>query len=214
VPRLTGLDRERASDLEIHHAAVQLAGEGGLGAKALNKALEARYESTLKQSNSMKTEVELRDLWRLALKNGDVPAAYWAVMTHHHTTRELRQLAFGDVHMLSNLVGAANRADIRRLVALEQENSELKAKIERQQIRISEMTSERDVERRQCDEQICKLAMLAERQARESVVHDADLASEVATLRSTLAARDELLARHTSRRDAAELKAQQEHDAV
>jgi len=81
VPRLTGLDRERASDLEIHHAAVQMAGEGGLGAKALNKALEARFESTLKQYNSVKTEVELRDLWRLALKNGEVPAAYWAAIT-------------------------------------------------------------------------------------------------------------------------------------
>jgi len=214
VPRLTGLDRERASDLEIHHAAVQMAGEGGLGAKALNKALEARFESTLKQYNSVKTEVELRDLWRLALKNGEVPAAYWAVMTHHHTTRELRQLAFGDVHMLSHLVGAANRADIRRLVALEQENSELKAKIERQQLRLSEMSSERDAQRRQFDAQISQLGKLAERQARESIVHDADLAGEVATLRSTLAARDELLARHTSRRDAAELRALQEHDAV
>jgi len=214
VPRLTGMDRERASDLEIHHAAVQLAGEGGLGAKALNKALEARFESTLKQYNSVKTEVELRDLWRLALKNGEVPAAYWAVMTHQRTTHELRQLAFGDVYMLSHLVGAVNRADIRRLVALEQENGELKAKIERQQLRLSEMSSERDAQRRQFDEQISQLGKLAERQARESTVHDADLASEVATLRATLAARDELLARHTSRRDAAELRALQEHDAV
>jgi hypothetical protein len=214
VPRLTGLDRERASDLDIHHAAVQLAGEGGLGAKALNKALEARFESTLKQYNSVKTDVELRDLWRLALKNGEVPAAYWAVMTHHQATRELRQLAFGDVHMLSHLVGAANRADIRRLVALEQENSVLKAKIERQQLRLSEMSSERDARRRQFDEQISQLGKLAERQARESIVHDADLVSEVASLRATLAARDELLARHTSRRDAAELRALQEHDAV
>jgi hypothetical protein len=146
----------------------------------------------------VKTEAELRDLWRLALKNGEVPAAYWAVMTHRHTTRELRQLAFGDVHMLSHLVGAANRADIRRLVALEQENGELKAKIERQQLRLSEMSSERDAQRRQFDEQISQLGKLAERQARESIVHDADLASEVATLRSTLAARDELLARHTA----------------
>ena len=214
VPRLTGMDRERASDLDIHHAAVQLAGEGGLGAKALNKALEARFESTLKQYNSVKTDVELRDLWRLALKNGEVPAAYWAVMTHHHTTRELRQLAFGDVHMLSHLVGAANRADIRRLVALEQENSELKAKIERQQLRLSEMSHERDAQRRQFDEQISQLGKLAERQAREATVQDGDLAGEVATLRATLAARDELLARHTSRRDAAELRALQEHDAV
>ncbi len=42
VPRLTDLDRERASDLDIHHAAVQLAGEEGWARSALNKALEAQ----------------------------------------------------------------------------------------------------------------------------------------------------------------------------
>jgi hypothetical protein len=39
---------------------------------------------------------------------------------------------FGKVHMLSHLVGAANRADIRRLRQLEEDNVTLTAKLERQ----------------------------------------------------------------------------------
>src|SRR5215468_4402580 len=39
--------------------------------------------------------------------------------------------AFGDVHMLSHMVGAANRADIRRLCRLEEENAALSASLSR-----------------------------------------------------------------------------------
>jgi hypothetical protein len=52
--------------------------------------------------------------------------------------------AFGDVHMLSHLVGAANRADIRRLRELEQQNAVLADKIERQQRRLQEGFVARD----------------------------------------------------------------------
>ena len=58
-------------------------------------------------------------------------------MTHPRTTMGVRRAAFGDLHMLSPY-GAANRADIRRLVALEEENAALHAKIERQQVRLHE----------------------------------------------------------------------------
>ena len=57
------------------------------------------------------------------------------MLAHRHATEALRQKAFGDVHMLSHLLGAANRADIRRLVALEHENQELRDRLERQQQR-------------------------------------------------------------------------------
>ena len=50
--------------------------------------------------------------------------------------------------MLSHLVGAANRADIRRLTALEAENAALAAKVERQQRRLMDTMAERDALRR------------------------------------------------------------------
>ena len=50
-------------------------------------------------------------------------------MTHPAATDALVREIFGEVHMLSHLVGAANRADIRRLADLEAENDRLRAKL-------------------------------------------------------------------------------------
>jgi hypothetical protein len=66
------------------------------------------------------------------------------VLTHPDVMHSGIRRAFGDVHMLSHLVGAANRADIRRLAALEAENSDLVAKVERQQLRLHEAITTRD----------------------------------------------------------------------
>jgi hypothetical protein len=46
--------------------------------------------------------------------------------------------------MLSHLVGASNRADIRRLVALEAENADLRDKLDHQAIRVQQLLDERD----------------------------------------------------------------------
>lgn len=202
IPRYCDLDRQRASDLEIHHAAVQLAGEGGPAAKAIHKALDDRYESTVKQFRSLKTDDELRDGWNDCLKSGDVPGAYWALMTHPHVTADLRQQAFGDVHMLSHLVGAANRADIRRLLALQQENDALNARVESQQLRLQEVTAERQ--------------MLSASLAEQAIHKPAEGVSEQLTLLQArinalevdLQARDQLLAHQTHRRTIAEAKTQ------
>src|SRR5262249_5224214 len=51
---------------------------------------------------------------------------------------------FGEVHMLSHLVGAANRADIRRLSELEAENARLREKVARQQEHLRDTVSSRD----------------------------------------------------------------------
>ncbi|WP_431227932.1 DUF2325 domain-containing protein [Burkholderia contaminans] len=197
VPKFTDLDRQRATDLEIHHAAVELAIDGTAGARALHKALDERYAGAIHVFDSAKDADELLARWKEALKCGDIPPAYWALMTHPRTTMGVRQAAFGDLHMLSHLVGAANRADIRRLVALEDENAALHAKIERQQVRLHEMSAQRDAALQERD-------ALAARQNAQPLAAESVLRAEVHELREALAARDERLALHTSRREAAE----------
>ena len=204
VPKFTDLDRQQATDLEIHHAAVELAIDGGAGAKALQKALDARYAGAVRRFDSAKDPEALLALWKDALKSGDIPPAYWALMTHPEAVVSVRQAAFGDLHMLSHLVGAANRADIRRLVALEEENAVLKDKIERQQDKLHELTTERDASLRQLSAQVAELSARAER---KPDVSEAGLEAEVQALREALAARDERLAIHTSRRETAEQRA-------
>ncbi|MGR3906689.1 DUF2325 domain-containing protein [Burkholderia sp. SR8] len=197
VPKFTDLDRQRATDLDIHHAAVELAIDGTAGGKALHKALDERYAGAIRAFDDAKDADALLALWRDALKSGDIPPAYWALMTHPRATMAVRQTAFGDVHMLSHLVGAANRADIRRLVALEQENAALHAKIERQQLRLHEMSVARDAALKELD--ACNVRRNAQPSGAESALRD-----EVRELREALAARDERVALHTARREAAE----------
>ncbi len=91
-------------------------------------------------------------LWQQDVKAGDIPGGYWAVMTHPLAGHDLVREVFGYVHMLSHLVGAANRADIRRLQQLEAQNAELTERLERQQAQIHNITMERDAAIRQLQE--------------------------------------------------------------
>ena len=77
-------------------------------------------------------------------KQGDVPGAYWAALTHPATTQDIVSRIFAGVHMLSHVVGTANRADIRRLRQLEADNVLLAANVERQQRQLHEGFVERD----------------------------------------------------------------------
>jgi hypothetical protein len=208
VPKFTQLDRQKASDLEIHHAAVELAIEGGAGGKALQKALDERYAGALRRFEKAKDDEALLALWNEALKNGDIPPAYWALMTHPQATLQVRQAAFGELHMLSHLVGAANRADIRRLVALEEENAALQAKLERQQQRLREMSLERDAAIHDLSAQIARLT------GRPPQASHDELLAQVESLRDALAARDARVALHTSRREAAEQRAAAEEQSA
>ncbi|MGV7242566.1 DUF2325 domain-containing protein [Caballeronia sp. M23-90] len=204
VPKFTDLDKQHATDLEIHHAAVELAIEGGQGAKALQKALDVRYSGAVRRFETAKSPEALLTLWKEALKSGDIPPAYWALMTHPQAVMSVRQVAFGDLHMLSHLVGAANRADIRRLVALEEENAALKDKIERQQGKLLELGTERDATIRELTGQLAEMSAKAQR---APDISEGSLEAEVLMLRDALDARDERLAIHTSRREAAERRA-------
>jgi hypothetical protein len=208
VPKFTQLDRQKATDLEIHHAAVELAIEGGAGGKALQKALDERYSGALRRFEAAKDDEALLAMWNESLKNGDIPPAYWALMTHPQATLQVRQAAFGELHMLSHLVGAANRADIRRLVALEEENATLHAKLERQQQRLRDMSIERDTAIHELNTQIARLT------ARPAEANHGALQTQVDSLRDALAARDARVALHTSRRAAAEQRAAAEEESA
>jgi hypothetical protein len=90
------------------------------------------------------TEDAVRALWRDAVRRGDIPGAYWATLTHPAATRAVIRDAFGDVHMLSHLVGASNRADISRLCQLEVDKAALEDKLQRQQHALHEAVVTRD----------------------------------------------------------------------
>jgi hypothetical protein len=123
---------------------VLLAGRRHDGAKLLQKALDRKHHVAINQFGRAKTASAVRGLWQEAAERGEIPGAYWAALTHPATNDGLVREIFAEVHMLSHLVGAANRADIRRLRQLEAENAELRAKIGRQQQQLRDAIVARD----------------------------------------------------------------------
>ncbi len=69
---------------------------------------------------------------RQLIDAGDIPGNYWAIMTHPYSSDDLIFRMFGDVHMLSHLQGASNRADLKRLKNLESDVVELQEKLKKQ----------------------------------------------------------------------------------
>lgn len=134
----------KETDHQLHGRAVMLAGQKDAGAKLLQKTLDRRHQSAIKQFGKARDAAELRVLWDSAVQRAEIPGAYWAVLTHPEATEDLACFAFGEVHMLSHLVGAANRADIRRLRELEADNATLQEKVARQQKQLRDALVSRD----------------------------------------------------------------------
>ena len=130
------------SEHGIHGHFVQLASKPGRVAKLIQKLLDRKYRNAVERFRRAKSEVQVAALWSRALAEGDVPGPYWALMTHPRTTTALMMRAFGEVHMLSHLAGATNRADIRRLRALEVERQELAEQLATARCRLSEREAE------------------------------------------------------------------------
>ena len=126
----------------IHGTFVQLAAKPGRVAKLVQKVLDRKYRSALGRFHRAKTEAEVDALWSQALTEGNVPGPYWALMTHPRATAALMVQAFGEVHMLSHLAGATNRADIRRLRVLEGERQELSEQLTEARRRLSDREAE------------------------------------------------------------------------
>ena len=131
-----------AAEYEVHGYFVKLAAEPGRVAKSMQKLLDRKYRTAVAGCRRLESEEELRAFWTASLAKGDVPGPYWALMTHPLATEALAMQAFGDVHMLSHLVGASNRGDIRRLNALEGECGALSEDLAAARRRLSEHDAE------------------------------------------------------------------------
>ena len=183
---------DAADSHAVHQLGVILAGNPEAGAKHLQKLLNRKYKTALNQFAKAKDSVALSTLWDDASKRGDIPGAYWAVLTHPAATEEFVKRVFGEVHMLSHLVGAANRADIRRLRKLEEDNAALAATIERQQKQLRDGFTSRDEVVRRLQAMVAQKtqAEAAEDRASEQAKGATDALADEKRLRDEVARRE------------------------
>ena len=155
------MDLEGMSDLEIHKKAVSAAGQRGDLVKVLNKALDLRHAGAIQSFSAAKDASALSERWKQAWAQGDITGAYWAVLTHKALTADLCQTVFGEVHMLSHLMAAANRHELKRFVTMERENSELQKRLEIEKSKKQELMQERDQLATQLRQQAAELEQRA-----------------------------------------------------
>lgn len=192
MAKAASADVSRVSDHDLHSRAVGLCCQHTAASKLLHKALDQQHETVVKRFARLEGEAAVMSAWAEARGMGDIPGAYWAALTHPDVGHTGLRQAFGDVHMLSHLVGAANRADIRRLTALEQENAALLAKVDRQQARLHEAITSRDAT-------IRRLSAFAARQVDRTAEPDDDDA--LAAFRHLVADLQDRLAREAGQRE-------------
>lgn len=118
-------------DYQLHGFFASAAAKHETAAKLLGKLLDKRHAVAIKRVRDLEDDAAIRNHWEEALKAGDIPGPYWALLTDPRVCSKFCERMFADVHMLSHLVGASNRADIRQLQTLEEENDALWSKMRR-----------------------------------------------------------------------------------
>jgi hypothetical protein len=200
-----------ASDYRLHGVVVQNCVDSGF-AKVVTRLLDRRFAVHIGRFARAESESALEVLWTEALAAGDIPGAYWAVVSHPCDCSALRERAYGEVHMLSHLSGASQRADLRRLTEVERERDRLRADLEgtreaagRLRDRLAALESDlraMAIHQRRAESLERRLAELESGAALEALRHEARTqrdARDAAELRADslerrLAARDEALA--------------------
>ena len=131
------------SEFELHGTIVSYSGSKGVVAKIVEKILNKKYSAHLRKFSKLQNKTELVQAWEEALAQGDIPGPYWALLSHPLASDTIRSKAFGEVHMLSHLVGSANRADIKALAVLqkqlEAENERLAGMKKSYRLRLKEL---------------------------------------------------------------------------
>jgi hypothetical protein len=184
--KLGDADSKTATDHALHSLGVRAAGQHDLLGKLLHKMLDNRHEAAIKRFAKASTTAEVRDLWLKAFEQGGIPGGYWAVLTHPATDRPLVEEVFGQIHMLSHMVGSSNRVDITRLRNLERELGERDEKIARQEARLAAGSADRsDLQRNVANlEAELRRRAAAEPMTAEASAGSADTASLLARLDS------------------------------
>ncbi len=102
-------------DYDLHGLMVAKCRTRSRTSRAMQKSLERRYASAVRRFAKAKCQHEVLELWADSVEKGDVPGPLWAVLTHPVSTLKAWEIAFGDVHMLSHVLGATRRIEQKDL---------------------------------------------------------------------------------------------------
>lgn len=145
-------------DAYLHGYFVKLCGKPTIAGKMIEKLLNRRHATAVKKFRKLETVEELAEAWKRSFKEGDVPGPYWAVVSHPALDLRLGSKVYNDVHMLSHLVGASNRAALSNLTRLEEDLAEAQELIAQTRTRSIQKLQEKDARILALESQIASLS--------------------------------------------------------
>lgn len=92
---------------DVHGFFVKEAGKRGDISRALQKLLDSRYQGFVRRIAKIKDPESQVEFWNTSVNDGFVAGAYWAIVSHTHVAPELQSRVFGEVHMMSHLLGGS-----------------------------------------------------------------------------------------------------------
>lgn len=131
------------SMFDVHGFFVTEAGRQCDLSRALQKLLDSRYNGFVRRIAKIKDHEGLVEFWNTSVNDGFVAGAFWAIVSHTHVPPELMTRVFGEVHMMSHLLGGS----ARKIVGAAAELQEHVTTIERRQDRLT-ANMRRSIERR------------------------------------------------------------------
>lgn len=194
-----------ATDYCVHSYFVREAGTESKLARMLHKMLDDKHAVDIKRFSAVSSDTAaIEALWEKAMDNGRVAGAYWAVLSLRCAPSELVTSVYGQVHMLSHVLGGYNRNAIQRLATSEKQVAELTR--HRDAALSAKLELERAKEKRICEleSELCRLR--ASGQAVTSVAVDS---RETVRLKERLARAEQRVSAERERRRAAEARLEQ-----
>ncbi|GEO41236.1 hypothetical protein SAE02_53840 [Skermanella aerolata] len=194
-----------ATDYCVHSYFVREAGTETKLARMLHKMLDDKHAVDIKRFSAVASDAAaIEALWEKAMDNGRVAGAYWAVLSLRCAPSELVTSVYGQVHMLSHVLGGYNRNAIQRLAAAEKQVADLTR--HRDAALSAKLELERAKEKRICEleNELCRLR--ASGRSNISVTVDT---RETIRLKERLARAEQRISAERERRRAAETRLEQ-----
>jgi hypothetical protein len=177
-----------ARDYDVHGFFVRAVTTDGAEARAVAKLLDERHTGALRLVSRRHDAAGLLELWDEMRDGGRIAGGFWAFMTHRHVPTEVRGHIFGEVHMLSHLMGASCRAQSAETAALRQELKDLHRRRDRSEAGLHDAIGERDRTIEILRTEITSLRTLASRPTEAAPAKNAPLPNAVSKLERALAA--------------------------
>lgn len=158
------------SDYDFHTHAVHMISQNSKPGKKIQNVLDSKFKKTINEFKKMDQE-QLCQRWQKVLKSGDVISTFWALITHPKAEPEIIKNAYGDIHMMSHLSGAGNRADLKQLKHLQSERIELRETCVQWQSRFQQELVENERLRNELEQQCSKTELVSRELERTQVTN-------------------------------------------